>query len=160
MKIIETNWNWRSTPGQRNSTVYIALHHAAANTCTASAVDSWHKHNGWSGIGYHFFVRKDGSIYRGRPLYSLGAHVSGKNACSLGICAEGDYDKTTKMPEAQKLAIAELLDYLKSNFFPNAIIVGHKEIGASGCPGKYYPLNELKNYKDILKGKDSSASNT
>lgn len=55
------------------------------------------------------------------------------------------------MPQAQKLAIAELLDYLKSNFFPNAIIVGHREIGSSACPGKYYPLEELKNYKKILK---------
>ena len=54
------------------------------------------------------------------------------------------------MPEAQKFAIAELLDYLKTYHYPNAKIVGHGEIGASACPGQYYPLGELKNYKKIL----------
>lgn len=159
MKIIETDWKWKSTPSQRSSTTYIGLHHAAADTCSAADIDRWHKGNGWAGIGYHFFVRKDGSIYRGRPLYALGAHVSGKNSCSLGICAEGNYDKTTQMPQAQKVAIAELLNYLKSNFFPNAIIVGHRDIGSSACPGKYYPLNELKNYKNILKGGNTPVVN-
>lgn len=149
MKVIETNWKWTSGLSTRSSTQYIALHHAAAKTCTAAQIDQWHKGNGWSGIGYHFFVRKDGSIYRGRPLDTIGAHVQGKNAVSVGICAEGDYSTET-MPNAQKQAIAELLAYLKKNYYPNAKIVGHGEIGLSACPGKNYPLAELKNYKNIL----------
>ena len=150
MNIIETSWNWKGSLSNRSSTKYIALHHAAAVTCGASDVDSWHKANGWCGIGYHFFVRKDGSVYRGRPLNSVGAHVSGMNSCSIGICAEGNYDTEKTMPTAQKTAIAELLDYLKTNYYPNAVIVGHREIGASDCPGTYYPLDELKIYKNIL----------
>ncbi|MCD8391539.1 MAG: N-acetylmuramoyl-L-alanine amidase, partial [Firmicutes bacterium] len=101
INIIETDWNWNGTLSNRASTDYIALHHAEASSCTAADVDSWHKANGWAGIGYHFFVRKDGSIYRGRPLDKMGAHVSGYNNKSIGICAEGAY-MTETMPAAQK----------------------------------------------------------
>ena len=147
MNIIETDWKWKSGLSERSSTAYIVLHHAAAKTCTAKQIDDWHKSNGWSGIGYHFFVRKDGSIYRGRPMTKTGAHVQGKNSCSIGICAEGDYDKETEMPAAQKKAIKQLICYLKWYYYPSAKIVGHREVGSSDCPGKYYPLAELKNYE-------------
>ena len=150
MNIIETNWNWNGGLSHRSSTDYITLHHAEASVCTAQQIDDWHKSNGWSGIGYHFFVRKNGEIYRGRPLWAIGAHVQGMNDKSIGICAEGSYMRET-MPEAQKQAIAKLLDYLKENYYPNAKIVGHREIGDSNCPGDNYPLTELKNYKALLK---------
>lgn len=143
MQIIETNWSWRTALSRRPYTNYIALHHAAAKTCTAKQIDDWHKSNGWSGIGYHFFVRKDGSIYRGRPIDKIGSHVLHRNSESVGVCAEGDYDKEPTMPEAQKRAIKELLRYLKS-IYPSAKIVGHREIGESDCPGRYYPLEEMK----------------
>lgn len=143
INIIDTDWKWNGGLSNRANTQYIALHHAAAKTCTAKQVDDWHKNNGWSGIGYHFFVRKDGSIYRGRPLFKMGAHVSGMNSCSVGICAEGDYDKEKIMPDAQKESIKLLLQNLKE-IYPSAKIVGHREIGASDCPGRYYPLDELK----------------
>ncbi len=146
MNIIETDWEWNGALSRRSSTEYIALHHAEAVTCTAKQIHEWHKSNGWSGIGYHFFVRKNGEIYRGRPLWALGAHVQGMNNCSIGICAEGDYHNRDKvMPEAQKQAIKELVTYLKG-IYPEAKIVGHREIGDSNCPGRYYPLEEMKNY--------------
>ena len=149
MDIIETKWNWRGNLSRRSSTKYIALHHAAAVECSAAQVDEWHKGNGWSGIGYHFLVRKNGTIYRGRPLDTIGAHVQGMNSSSIGICAEGDYDRERVMPESQKKAIKALLRYLKE-IYPEAQIVGHREIGASDCPGKYYPFDELKNYEEDI----------
>ena len=70
------------------------------------------------------------------------------NSCSIGICAEGDYHTKEKtMPQAQKKSIIELCQYLKKNYYPNAKIVGHREIGDSNCPGRYYPLDEIKNMK-------------
>ena len=153
INIIETKWEWEGMLSTRAHTDYIALHHAEASTCTAQQVDEWHKSNGWSGIGYHFFVRKDGSIYRGRPLTSMGAHVSGMNNCSIGICAEGKYSTET-MPDAQKRAICRLLVYLKDNYYPDAKIVGHKEIGDSDCPGKNYPLADIKNNYRAYAGEE------
>lgn len=149
MNIIETSWNWNGALSRRSSTKYIALHHAEASSCTVQQIDDWHKGNGWCGIGYHFFVRKNGEIYRGRPIWAVGSHVQGMNSCSIGICAEGSYMRET-MPAAQKKAIAELLDYLKTEHYPNAEIVGHREIGSSDCPGTNYPLAELKEYKKLL----------
>lgn len=155
MKIIETSWNWNSGLSGRSKTDYIALHHAEASSCSAVVVDKWHKSNGWSGIGYHFFVRKNGSIYRGRPLDKMGAHVSGMNNCSIGICAEGNYMNET-MPFVQKKAICELLVYLKGKY-PDARIVGHREIGDSNCPGTNYPLEDIKrNYAKYAGSEDDN----
>ena len=67
MKINEVTYKWNGALTKRRSTTRIILHHAAASKCTAQQIHSWHLANGWVGIGYHFFVRKDGSVYRGRP---------------------------------------------------------------------------------------------
>ena len=75
MQIIETTYKWAGTLARRSATRRIILHHAAAVTCTPQQVHQWHLANGWSGIGYHFFVRKDGSVYRGRPEDTVGAHA-------------------------------------------------------------------------------------
>lgn len=145
MKVIETDWNWKNGLSVRPYTKYVVLHHAAARVCSPYQVDSWHKANGWSSIGYHFFIRKDGTIYRGRPEWAVGAHASGKNSESIGVCVEGNYDLETNMPTLQKNAIKDVLSYLKDKY-PKAGIKGHKEVGATGCPGKYYPLQEMKDY--------------
>ena len=152
MNIIETNFQWNSGLSRRSSTSLIVLHHAAAVKATANQVDQWHKGNGWSGIGYHFYVRKNGQIYRGRPIWAVGSHAQGRNSNSVGICAEGNFD-TEAMPQAQKTAIKELLKYLKE-LYPNATIQGHKEVGATGCPGNNYPLAELKQYFKNMESED------
>ena len=143
MRIIETDLNWAATLQNRNTTDYIALHHAQSANCTVYDVDRWHKENGWAGIGYHFFIRKNGEVYRGRPLDKIGAHVQGMNDKSIGICAEGDYTRET-MSDIQKKSICELIVYLIDNFYPNAVISGHREIGNSDCPGKNFPLEDIK----------------
>ena len=145
MTVIETNWKWKSGLSVRSNTRYIVLHHAAAKTCTARQVDSWHKGNGWSGIGYHFFIRKDGTIYRGRPEWAVGAHASGRNSNTIGVCVEGNYEEEKTMPQAQKEAVKEVLRYLKGKY-PKAELKGHRDVGATGCPGKYYPMSEMINY--------------
>ena len=63
MKIIEKTYKWRGSLTKRTSTKYIILHHRAGNG-DADSIHSTHLvNNGWSGIGYHFYVRKDGSVY-------------------------------------------------------------------------------------------------
>lgn len=151
MNIIETNWEWSEKLSARAETRYIVLHHAAATVCSARQIDSWHKEKGWAGIGYHYFVRKNGDIYRGRPEWSIGAHVQGMNHCSIGICAEGDFQKEVSMSDPQKRSIQNLIDSIKMHY-PNAKIVGHREIGNSDCPGKHYPLDYFKKRKQNAEG--------
>lgn len=83
MNIIEKTYKWASKLSKRKSTKRIILHHAEAVKCTADDIHKWHLNNGWAGIGYHFFVRKDGSIYRGRPEDTLGSHAKGANMIVL-----------------------------------------------------------------------------
>ena len=158
MKIIETNWNWKSGLSRRAKTNVIVLHHAAAHTCTAQQIDNWHKGNGWSGIGYHFFIRKDGSIYRGRPEWAVGAHASGRNSDTIGVCVEGNYEEEKTMPQTQKNSVKEILRYLKGKY-PKAELKGHRDVGATGCPGKYYPLQEMKDYWNEKKVEDNAMTN-
>ena len=109
MQIIEEKYNWSGVFSNRSKTDYIVLHHAEAVKCTAQDVHSWHRANGWTGIGYHFFVRKDGTIYRGRPINVVGAHVQGMNSCSVGICAEGDYHTKEIYYRVMSISKKELL---------------------------------------------------
>jgi N-acetyl-anhydromuramyl-L-alanine amidase AmpD len=55
-----------------------------------------HKARGFSQCGYHYFIRRDGTIHIGRPLNMIGAHVAGLNANSVGICYEGGLDENGK----------------------------------------------------------------
>ena len=62
MEIRECSWSWRTPLARRSETTRIILHHAAAASCTAEDVHRWHLAHGWSGIGYHYFVSKDGDL--------------------------------------------------------------------------------------------------
>lgn len=141
MKIIEKTYRWASSLSARKSTKRIILHHAEASSCTADDIHRWHLAKGWAGIGYHFFVKKNGSIYRGRPENKLGAHASGANSDSIGICAEGKY-MTETMPDAQKQAIIELVAYLL-NKYGISTVLKHKDVTSTDCPGDNYPFDEI-----------------
>ena len=141
MNIIETNLSFGSL-SKRASTYRIILHHAAMNG-SVEDIHRVHKNNGWAGIGYHFYVRKDGSVYRGRPERTIGAHASGSNYNSIGICAEGNFENES-MPDAQKNAIIELVNYLKSKY-GISVVQRHRDVGSTVCPGKNYPYSSIVN---------------
>lgn len=144
MEIIETNLQFKNMD-TRTSTERIILHHAEATNCTAEQIHSWHLNKGWSGAGYHFLVRKDGSIYRMRPEDKVGSHAYGSNFNSIGICAEGKYMEED-MPEVQKNAIIELVNYLKAKY-NITIVQAHRDVCATSCPGTKYPFDEIVNSK-------------
>lgn len=141
MRIIETTYRWGGTLVKRQSTTRIILHHAAAKTCTAQQIHSWHLANGWAGIGYHFFVRKDGSIYRGRPEDVLGAHAGSNNYDSIGVCFEGNF-MSEQMPAVQRQAGAELVAYLKQKYGIRKV-QKHSDVNATGCPGTHFSFDAI-----------------
>lgn len=146
MNIIETNLKFNSMD-TRKTTKRIILHHSGVSVLqSVEVIHNYHKNiQGYAGIGYHFYVRKDGSIYRGRPEDKVGAHAYGANSDSIGICAEGDFN-TEIMSEVQKNAIKELVAYLKEKYNVSTVI-GHRDTIATSCPGKNYPFNEIVNSK-------------
>ena len=137
MNIIEVAYSWNDELEKREDTQFIVIHHAQAKTCTAHEIHSWHKNNGWIGIGYHYFLRKDGTIYRGRPQHTQGAHAKGYNHNSIGICLEGDFS-TEEPTQAQETSLIELARYLQS-LYPKARIVRHKDLNDTECPGANFP---------------------
>ena len=142
MNIINTNLNFKQMD-TRSSTKRIILHHAAAKKCSAEDIHRWHLNNGWSGAGYHFLVRKDGTIYRLRPEDKVGAHAYGANYDSLGICFEGDY-KEEIMQEEEIKAGRELVNFLKNKYGINTVQV-HKNVNATNCPGDNFPFDQIAN---------------
>lgn len=149
MKIIRENLTFGDMTTRR-STRKIVIHHAAAKKCTVADVHRWHKENGWSGIGYHFFVRKDGKVYEGRPITKVGAHAYGHNSDSIGICFEGNFE-VEKMPDVQKEAGKEIVAYVLKKYPSITSIVGHRDLMATACPGKNFPFDEIKKVKTAPK---------
>ena len=99
-------------------------------------------------MGYHFYIRRDGTVTRHRRLTEVGAHCRPFNRCSIGICYEGGLDANGKPKDTRTLeqrgAIITLLIELKRKF-PNAMIRGHNEMPGSVpkacpcyCPSKEY----------------------
>ena len=140
MNIIETNLKFGAMTN-RKSTSRIILHHAEASHCTAEDIHRWHLNNGWAGAGYHFLVRKDGSIYRLRPENKVGSHAKGSNSNSLGICFEGSY-MTETMPDEQKEAGKELVAHLKEKYGISKV-QRHSDVYPTSCPGTNFPFDEI-----------------
>lgn len=142
VNIIETNLDFANELTTREATDMIVIHHTgsgANNDMDASAeqIHGWHLNNGWAGIGYHYVVRKDGSIETGRPHWVVGSHAYGENWHTIGIHLSGDF--TVNSPtDAQIEAVSMLIANLCTDYglmIDRNHIVGHRDIGDSDCPG-------------------------
>ncbi|CCB80748.1 N-acetylmuramoyl-L-alanine amidase [Helicobacter bizzozeronii] len=104
----------------------------------AADIDRWHKERGWKCIGYHYVIKLDGTIEKGRALADVGAHCVGQNKDSIGICYIGGLDswnksKDTRTPK-QKEALKDLCLELKKQF-SNAKFYGHRDFEkGKDCP--------------------------
>ena len=149
VNIIDTNLQFNSNITKRSleKIKRIILHHSGVTVLqTVETIHNYHKNtNGWAGIGYHFYVRKDGSIYKGRDVEFVGAHASGSNSDSIGICFEGNFNEET-MNDAQKQAGKELVAYLKNKYNINTV-QAHRDVCATSCPGDKFPFDEIANSK-------------
>ena len=155
MRINEVTYKWNGALSKRHTTTRIILHHAAASKCTAQQIHQWHLANGWVGIGYHFLVRKDGSVYRGRPEDTVGAHAGNNNYDSIGVCFEGSFDRE-RMNEVQRKAGAELVAYLKDKY-GIAKVQKHSDVNATGCPGAHFPFASIAGHGTEDKPAESAA---
>ena len=121
----------------------IVVHHigmAADDDVAAETVHTWHLNQGWAGIGYHFIIRKDGTIEEGRPLGTVGAHVYGENRHTVGINLAGNFEIGTPT-EAQKASAARLIASLCTVYQLDPVwqstVKGHRDLNATACPGRY-----------------------
>ena len=95
----------------------------------AKEINKWHRQNGWSAIGYHYVIRRDGTVEDGRDDAAIGAHCYGYNRTSLGVCLVG----RGKYTKSQFEALKSLLKKLKSKYV-EANINGHYTFSNKSCP--------------------------
>ena len=113
-------------------------------------IRKWHVDGrGWSDIGYHFYIDLYGEIHKGRDIAKIGAHCSGHNRNSIGICycggveADGKTPKDTRL-DCQKEALVAVLRTLKA-MYPHAAIHSHKDFANKACPS----FNATEEYNNL-----------
>ena len=113
----------------------------------------WHLANGWAGIGYHYLIRKDGTIERGRPRDTVGAHCYGENWHSVGVNIVGNFE--TNEPTAAQIDAAERLVAVLCRLYglrpSGETIKGHRDFNATACPGE----NLYAMLPDVIAGVQS-----
>lgn len=111
-------------------------------------ITQWHvKDHGWSGCGYHYVIRKNGFIEKGREVWRQGAHCVGHNRHSIGVCYVGGLDGFMRpcdtRTDAQKRALRKLLSELVEKY--HCEIHGHREYSSKACPC----FDAYSEYKDL-----------
>ncbi|MGB1214776.1 MAG: N-acetylmuramoyl-L-alanine amidase [Pikeienuella sp.] len=129
---------------------FIVIHYSATPVemdVTAADIDKMHRRRNFREIGYHWFIRKDGTLEMGRDLsergrFEVGAHSKGENSISIGICYEGGVTKAdpntgfdSRTP-AQIKTMIDVIDKMRARY-PQAVVVGHRDMpgAATQCPG-------------------------
>ena len=132
---------------------YIVIHCSAtmpSMDVPIERVKKWHLQRGWSDIGYHYYITRDGEIHKGRKLSTIGAHVRGYNSKSIGICYEGGINESGEPEDnrtrAQKKSLLKVVEILKF-VFSGAITQGHRDFPnvKKACPS----FDAKSEYKDI-----------
>jgi len=118
---------------------HLAIHHSAAPAnITPEQVATYHVRNaGWPGIGYHFYVEPDGTIYQTNRLETKSYHVGNSNSYAVGICVSGRF--TGVIPTPNQIAqTGQLSAWLAQKLnIPSQNIIGHREFpnNHTECPG-------------------------
>ena len=140
VNIVETNLNFGDL-SERGTTDMIVIHHTGNPTdddLSAEEIHQSHLNQDWAGIGYHFVIRKDGTIERGRPEWAIGSHAYGENSHTIGIHVCGNFEIGAPT-EIQLGKLAHLIGNLCADWnipTDRAHIVGHRELMPTACPGK------------------------
>ena len=140
---------------------YIVVHHGAAMGDGLSRIRAYARYHveslGWPGIGYHFAVAKDGTIYRTQPLDVVSYHVGGYNSKSVGVVLVGHYDIEDPPPE-QMASARHLCAWLCEELgLPPENVRGHREFPGvhKTCPGLKVEMASFREgVRRLLEGEE------
>lgn len=147
---LDYDYNRLST---RSKTDMIVVHHTGNpydDDLSAYEINRSHQAQGWTCIGYHYVIRKDGTIEEGRPHWTIGAHAYGENSHTIGIHFSGNFE-IGEPTAAQIESAAMLLANLCTDYglpIDRDHILGHRELMPTDCPGE-----NLFSQIDIIVGK-------
>lgn len=139
--IRENYFVFAEMPEERAETNRIIIHHTGLpkdRDMTAAEIHMLHRDRlGWAGIGYHYVIRKNGMIERGRGWNMVGAHAAENNKDSVGIALAGNFCIGSPTP-AQINSLVSLLVTLCGVYqlVPDELsVIGHRDVNATACPG-------------------------
>ena len=161
LHIRENNFKFAEMPTKRKATNRIIIHHAGLpkdRDMTAAEIHRLHRdNNGWAGIGYHYVIRKDGLIERGRGWNMVGAHAYKNNDDSVGIVLTGNFNigsPTTSQIKSLENLLTTLCGVYR--LIPDELsVIGHRDVNSTACPGDmlYDMLPQIR--KRVLKRMNS-----
>ena len=143
----------------RGVTDQIVIHHTGNPTdddLSVAEINASHQARGWACIGYHYVIRKDGTVEQGRPHWTVGAHAYGHNSHTIGIHVCGNFEEA-EPTDAQIESLAMLLSNLCTDYgltIDRDHIVGHRELMSTACPGR-----NLYAQMDVIVGKANFYAN-
>lgn len=141
MQIVDLNLEFKDLTVRRQ-TSRLVVHHSASQDVPAAEIHQWHLQKGYSGIGYHYLIRTNGSVEIGRPVTTEGAHTQGFNLDSIGVCLAGNFMQTAPTGE-QLTALTELVLELNLHYSPLEIC-RHSDLTPTDCPGVYFPWAQFR----------------
>lgn len=138
---------------------YIVIHHSATEAGSVESIHAEHLNrrdaegNPWLGIGYHFVIGNGQGLSDGTVQATFrwkeqihGAHSGSEvfNARGIGICLIGNFEETHPS-KAQIHSLKSLVKVLtvRHRITPENLM-GHASVKATACPGKHFPLNEIR----------------
>lgn len=141
----------RCTSGDSRKT-RMAIHHTVTGSSDPArqvrGIQRYHMDSrGWCDVGYHFLVGSNGTIYEGRPLHLLGAHVGSNNSGNIGISFVGCYHTSgcgglgpTTPSESSITAAGRLVGTLRRLYgisVTSSTVKGHRDHSgqSTSCPG-------------------------
>ena len=139
------------TPRKETNSIFV---HCAATKPSQDIgvreIRQWHKEKGWLDIGYHFVIRRDGTVEAGREQSAVGSHVANYNHDSIGVCLVGGIDDKGKFAAnftpAQMQSLRSLLVELKVQY-PGSVLRAHHDVAPKACPSfdlkRWWEKNEL-----------------
>lgn len=149
---------------------HIAIHHSAGpGNVTPERIAQYHVNNGWPGMGYHFYVMPDGTIYQTNRLETISYQVYKQNHYSLGICVAGSFINGLIPTPKQIESVGHLAAWLMQKLnVPLKNVMGHKEFpeNATTCPGNDWTTGQkwkemvIAQIKAVQEGSPSPTAKT
>jgi len=139
-------------PKRRLSSIsQIVLHHSATTSGTPSAFARFHIQNRkWPGIGYHYVIAKNGTVYQTQDLNTVSNHVQNANTKSVGICFVGNFDIEDPTP-FQLHSVRWLIKKINTELKVPLQITKHNQFAKKSCPGTRFEKEYQKLLEDFQK---------
>lgn len=126
--------------------IKIVIHHTHNPNLTVESTHKLHiERFKWAGIGYNYFIEKNGDIFQGRGMY-VGAHAKNHNRDSIGIALAGNFDETLPTEKQIESLIDICLEFMIQYDIEPSRVIGHREIEGveKTCPGLLFDMNKFR----------------